>query len=113
MKWPALPRDERKTVKIKTSEYDRIFHLYWTDTPIYLIAILYNVNHKTIAAILFPHRRKIAYEKSKIFFAKYRADPERVKIQNRACLEWFHSTFKYRKGAKEYRYWYDHNRLLN
>ena len=106
LKYPALKRDDRKTVKIKTTEYDRIFHLYWTDTPIYLIAILYNVNHKTISGILFPERRRKAYDKSLLYFRQYRTIPEYYENAKRISRNFYHSDIKNRNGMKEYQSWY-------
>ena len=106
MKWPNLPRDERKTVKIKTTEYDKVFHLYWTGTPIYMIAITFNVNHKTIAGILFPSRRRAAYDKSIPYFRQYRTIPDYKEKARKISRAFYHTDIKDRVGMKEYHSWY-------
>ena len=61
MEYPAILRDEKKSVKIKLVEYPKIQFMYNNDVSINSIAKKYNVCRETIRLIL----NKDDYEKSK------------------------------------------------
>ncbi len=60
MKYPGIPRNDRKSVKIKTTEYDKIYHLRFVQGLFYSqIADMYSVSQTTIWYIINPDKYKI------------------------------------------------------
>lgn len=60
--YPKIPRDEKKSVKIKTTEYENIRYLYKTNKSITHIAKLYNVSWCAIKCIIDPNYKQRIYD---------------------------------------------------
>lgn len=70
IEYPTIPRDERKTVKIKTTEYEKIKRLYQTGSTYPQIAEIYNVNYATIKKIIEPEWYEKILQKKRDYVKK-------------------------------------------
>ncbi len=76
MKYPRIPRDERASVKIKTTEYNKINHLQLTGSTMLEIAELYNVSDNCIRSILNPgYKKRQAINRNEWTKRQWKKDP--------------------------------------
>ena len=104
MKYPSIPHDDKKSVKIKNKDKPNIYHLFqvhkWT---IPNIADLYQVTNPTIYWILNPDKyREYLDSQNEKKAINYRTDKFWKRQSLRRHREWLHTQRVTRPEYKKY-----------